>query len=755
MIDGSSHHFTEARREGFSPVPVDTHTKRPLVAWRRYQSEAADELTCAGWDQASHNIGVVCGAVSGRLMCLDFEGDFMERAIELAPDAHVLLTTWSRGYLEATPSGGRHVLVRLEGSGPLEGNRKLACDPSGHTLVETRGEGGYVIVAPSRNGAAGWELLRGGLESVCYVTSEEWTTVMTALAGLDEAPPAPVSMPLQAPTAPILRLAPSWIEGALAQLPAMAEVLASHGWTQARSHDQYGQHWVRPGKDPREGHSASVSATDRLYVHSSNAGLPMGNPTLDVLDVILCYQLGRRPSSDERTEYLRGVAPPMAGWAEPAGPGVGVGPGSTSLNLPDDFWNGRAYLQATHTAALQRGLSPEGVLGALLSAYATTVPMGIWIPGVVARRAPLNIYSCLVARSGGGKTAAMGVAADLLGWNVNRNPHVRLNRSLRSGEGLPRLVVIPPKKGQSDEPSYHNAVQISFDEGGVLGKQTERSGSTTIPYLNTAWAGSGIVGGAKAGEIVEFPADLVRVCAVLGVQFGAAANLFTGEAAKLGFPQRLLYFGLVNPALASVDPDTMVASDAEPLDLPFWSHQEFVRKPLYLEVPAKVQREVRVWSLNKDHGSGISDPLDGHQMNLQLRIAGLLALMDGRGALDEEDWAMSSTIYNASRAVRTSLITSMDWASQERTKARVLEAVTTADAIDDRWLDKRAQRISRWVAGFTDRGVSLKDIKARLDSTERPRRNEIVEYAMGRGWVIHRDGQYFPGPSQPRTPVGE
>ena len=113
-------------------------------------------------------------------------------------------------------------------------------------------------------------------------------------------------------------------------------------------------------------------------------------------------------------------------------------------------------------SAMERGLSPDGVFGAWLSDYATTIPMGIWVAGP-PRRAPLNMYCVLVGTSGTGKTGSMGVASELLGWNVNQNPHVLLGRSLRSGEGLPKLATIPRKKGDLDDdsPSYHNAVQIA------------------------------------------------------------------------------------------------------------------------------------------------------------------------------------------------------------------------------------------------------------------------------------------------------
>ena len=742
--------FIEALEAGLSPIPVDTGTKRPLVAWKTYQSEPADLLQCQEW--AGQNIGVVCGQVSGRLVCLDFETAFMPQMNELverlkADECYQTFYGWVGGYSEETARGGMHVLVRLEGEGPTEGNRKLAMASPTEVLIETRGEGGYAVVAPSMNGTRGWKLLHGGFSSIAYATLEEWEAVVTVLRTFDAAPPPPaptVESRSTPPLSPMLR--DSWIDEALARLPNIRTVLSSLGWEPAGDHDQYGEHWVRPGKDSRLGHSASISANDRLYVHSTNAGLPVGNPTLDALDIILFCDLGHRPSAAERVDYLRAqrsAAEPSAGAAVDGGPSV------AELNLPAAFWTARPWLGGLREAAMLRGLAPAAVLGAFLSGYATTVPMGIWLPAVWGRRSPLNTYVALVARSGGGKTAAMGTALDLLGWNVNTNPHVLLSQAIRSGEGMVTLAVIPRRKDDAeDAPSFNNAVQVHFDEGGVLGKQVERIGSSTIPYLNTAWAGSGMVGGAKAGEVSQFPAYLVRICVVMGVQFGAAANLFTGESARLGFPQRLLYFGLEDAQLADLDVDSMEISDAKPLDVPFWAHSEFTRAPLLMDVPPDVVREVRRWTRDKDHGPGGVDPLDGHQMLLQLRTAALMALLDGRGAIDNQDWELSAHLVEYSRQIRTALVMSLHDVSQSASRARISEAVSTADALDDRWVRYRAVRLARHVHALEE-PCSRKDLRKRLAGFEKPRFEEILDYAIAQGWIVRRNELFERGGNQP------
>jgi hypothetical protein len=52
-----------------------------------------------------------------------------------------------QGCVERSAGGGLHMFVRC--TQPVPGNTKLAADEQGHVIAETRGEGGFVIVAPT------------------------------------------------------------------------------------------------------------------------------------------------------------------------------------------------------------------------------------------------------------------------------------------------------------------------------------------------------------------------------------------------------------------------------------------------------------------------------------------------------------------------------------------------------------------------------------------------------------------------------
>lgn len=131
-------------RAGLSVIPILADgSKKAAVTWKPYQQRLSGGKELEQWfgAKSSHGIAIVGGKVSGGLEILDFDSE----AVWLA---WLALTTQQAPKLLAllprvkTPSGGMHVYFRS--SNPA-GNAKLARAPGGETLIETRGEGGYVL----------------------------------------------------------------------------------------------------------------------------------------------------------------------------------------------------------------------------------------------------------------------------------------------------------------------------------------------------------------------------------------------------------------------------------------------------------------------------------------------------------------------------------------------------------------------------------------------------------------------------------
>jgi len=135
-------------------------TKRALLPWKEYQTRMLtdDEIAIQFSHPQAVGIAVICGAVSGNLEVIDIDTKYDTTGTlweEYKKEIEPLLP---KLYIVRTKSGGYHIYYRCE---VINGNQKLARRPATAeeikdnpnvkevVLIETRGEGGYVIAPPS------------------------------------------------------------------------------------------------------------------------------------------------------------------------------------------------------------------------------------------------------------------------------------------------------------------------------------------------------------------------------------------------------------------------------------------------------------------------------------------------------------------------------------------------------------------------------------------------------------------------------
>lgn len=334
----------ELAAAGMSVLPIMPGvSKRPAVRWQEYQVEPPRPDEIERWftpntdGVVEYGMGVVTGAVSGRLELCEIEG----RALDQYPAIRARLQAehpelWEKlqGWVELSPSGGIHWLYRLTGTVP--GNTKLASRPSTNdeftawletervkahrmvdedlkvrrldkidrmtevdvpqVLAETRGEGGFVVVAPTsgkhHETGVGWLPLAGGPEHVLVLTPEERATFHELLR--DELDTMPVRTGLRTPderawdnrergssVQQVERRASSGLFDRVSPLDDYearhdwSEILLPHGWTLTREDTDGTRYWLRPGSDgdPGRDHSATTGHAgdrDRLFVFSTS-----------------------------------------------------------------------------------------------------------------------------------------------------------------------------------------------------------------------------------------------------------------------------------------------------------------------------------------------------------------------------------------------------------------------------------------------------------------------------------------------------
>ena len=270
---------------GLSVLPIRLPEKHPILlptgaagrpTWQPFQEQIADDAQLVAWfSRRARAIALVCGAVSGNLEVIDFDHH---------PPAHPQrYEAWAelveaqapglvrRLVVATTLRGGRHVFYRCAEIG---GNDKLARywdtdpetgKPKRMTAIETRGEGGYVAVAPS----GGYTVGQGRLTEIPVITPEEREILRQSTRVFG----AVAAEPFEPQT--------SNGEGQEALLPGqdynqrtgMAEVgalLERHGWakTLVRGDVSY---WRRPGKAGRTWSATLNFIPNALYVFSGNA----------------------------------------------------------------------------------------------------------------------------------------------------------------------------------------------------------------------------------------------------------------------------------------------------------------------------------------------------------------------------------------------------------------------------------------------------------------------------------------------------
>jgi hypothetical protein len=274
---------------GLSPgYPRHDGSKRPDGRWKKYQSTPASREEVERWyADGATGVGLFTGY--SKLELLEFDDRpiyerFKQAAIRFGLGD--LVGRIEAGYLETTPAGGVHWLYRCEA---VEGNTKLAerpaatCkDPHGREpLIETRGVGGWVVIAPS-NGSVhptglAYERTAGGLETIVTITPDERAALFALARSFDEITAAP-----KGPPRPKGRPTQSRRDGVtpLDDFNARADhrvVLEGFGWKEVHKSGEV-EYWRRPGKD--ESWSATWGHTKGFRVFTSSTALAAESHTL-------------------------------------------------------------------------------------------------------------------------------------------------------------------------------------------------------------------------------------------------------------------------------------------------------------------------------------------------------------------------------------------------------------------------------------------------------------------------------------------
>ncbi|WP_051844202.1 bifunctional DNA primase/polymerase [Streptomyces sp. NRRL S-813] len=208
---------------GLCPLPVRADgSKAPDVrSWTQYKVNRSTPEEHDQWfgDGRRTGIGIVTGAVSGNVELIEFEGlavreGLLDEVAELAHNSGLgdLWEAVTTGWADQSPSGGVHYKVVVKGR-PVAANTKLArrlAREDEYTpeerqrvaerpnikivrvLIETRGEGGFVVIAPSHGSThpsgEPYVRLAGGPTTMAVVEPEDLDALYALCRAVDAMP---------------------------------------------------------------------------------------------------------------------------------------------------------------------------------------------------------------------------------------------------------------------------------------------------------------------------------------------------------------------------------------------------------------------------------------------------------------------------------------------------------------------------------------------------------------------------------------
>jgi hypothetical protein len=311
---------------GLCVLPATKTEKRPLGKWKLYADPGCREMpNPEAFKYGRHDaIAIVCGAVSGNLEVMDFDdGASAFNDFKKIAGTEILKNV----VIQKTQSGGLHLLYRCK---EVDGNLKLASKESvkgqSQVLIETRGQGGLIIAAPT----PGYEVIGGDILNVPQITPEQREDLLSAARSLnrDITPPKPVHKRKKHSPEGVDR--PGDDYNANGDVDAL---LREHGW-QFAFEEGGRKHYRRPGKTT--GVSGNWNGS-YFYCHTTSSVLEVGCYDLFGLYAALNTKSLAEAAADLKNLGYGSSHAPKTGEAVPLSEVQDIKPPPSGLISPGQF----------------------------------------------------------------------------------------------------------------------------------------------------------------------------------------------------------------------------------------------------------------------------------------------------------------------------------------------------------------------------------------------------------------------------------
>lgn len=447
-------------------------------------------------------------------------------------------------------------------------------------------------------------------------------------------------------------------------------------------------------------------------------------------------------------------------------------------NLPEDFWGARERFHRIRQAAWRNGASGDvALLTVLCRCSAMVSPKLVFDLG--RGEGSLNLFGGAIGPTGAGKSMSVEAGQGIViapAYLVDQDGEIDPDKfkdgiPLGTGEGLAEAYMgtieretgevhqrATGRHGKGDPVTERVRGQVRqnafyyLDEGEALTKMMrERQGATIGQALRTAWIG-GPLGQQNARD--ETTRLIRRRAYALGIVIGYQPHTVQDLLADggPGTPQRFLWSSATDPRLPLARPDA---------PRPFWLPlSDDNGRPVTGIITGPQWIADELWARRVDivHGTEQVAELDSHVDLMRCKLAALLAVIDGRMEVVDEDWQLGGVIWATSCAIRDRMVefgrrearrhADRQAAAHVEREERVHVARMAADA--------NVERICRWIGRRVhERHESGRDLETRsgmrrgLSNDDRRFYDSAFDLAQGRQWVAVVDRVVRPGSARP------
>jgi hypothetical protein len=408
---------------------------------------------------------------------------------------------------------------------------------------------------------------------------------------------------------------------------------------------------------------------------------------------------------------------------------------------PDPFWEARESLRHIRQFAYARMVSPWSVLGAVLLRAIYHIPPWVHLPATIGGIGSLNLFCAVVGPSGAGKGTSDAAAKDA--FHMGAKPVYKI--AVGSGEGISKQYAHYDHKIKNDDGTKGGLVRdrdrvlFTCPEVDALRALGTRNGSTLISQLRLAYSGEqlGFAYGDNTKRLI-IDEHSYRLCFTVGVQPERAEPLLNDAGG--GTPQRFIWLPAIDQGITENPPPAPEPITLKPRDWYQWGDTRGWTIKVTDEAIAEVRRNhvLRV--------TGKGDPLDGHSLYTQLKVAVALALLADRTEEFEvtfADWELARKVMAKSDATRTAAVAAVKRKREKEGTGRAMEQGRQEVIKGEVMEGHHTQRVCQLILGkLTQEWVNASDVRRGLRKNHRDHFETAVDLLIQSGQIEMEETDY-------------